>query len=45
LLQSITFVIGIRALLLVVAGLYGLSMLTRQSAVKQGHTQVQVPDN
>jgi spermidine synthase len=36
LLQSVTFVIGIKALLLVVAGLYGLSLLTLPSAVKKG---------
>ena len=35
LLQSVTFVIGIKALLLVVAGLYGLSLLTRPSAERQ----------
>jgi hypothetical protein len=36
LLQSVTFVIGIKALLLVVAGLYGLSLLTRPGAEEQG---------
>jgi hypothetical protein len=34
LLQSITFVIGIKALLLVVAGLYVLSMITMPSQLK-----------
>jgi spermidine synthase len=37
LLQSVTFVIGIKALLLVVAGLYGLSLLTLPSAVSKEH--------
>ena len=35
LLQSITFVTGIKALLLVVAGLYVLSLVTRPGAVAQ----------
>ncbi|RJR34267.1 MAG: hypothetical protein C4567_15800 [Deltaproteobacteria bacterium] len=35
LLQSVTFVIGIKALLLIVAGLYFLSMLTRPREVEQ----------
>jgi spermidine synthase len=37
LLQSVTFVIGIKALLLIVAGLYGLSLLTLPSAVRKEH--------
>ena len=40
LLQSVTFVIGIKALLLVVAGLYGLSLLTRPSSVEQEPIQL-----
>jgi hypothetical protein len=35
LLQSITFVTGIRALLLLVAGLYALSLVTRPGAIEQ----------
>jgi spermidine synthase len=35
LLQSVTFLIGIKALLLVVAGLYGLSLLTMPTAAKR----------
>ena len=37
LVQSVTFVIGIKALLLVVAGLYGLSLLTLPSALRKEH--------
>lgn len=37
LLQSATFVIGIKALLLVVAGFYGLSLLARPRAAKDQH--------
>ena len=40
LLQTITFVTGIKALLLVVAGLYFLSLVTRPRAVEQ---EVRVP--
>jgi hypothetical protein len=39
-LQSITFVIGIKALLLVVAGLYCLSLFTKPGAVNQEQIQL-----
>jgi spermidine synthase len=38
LLQSVTFVIGIKALLLVVAGFYGLSLLTKPIAVNKSRS-------
>ena len=39
LLQSVTFVTGIKALLLIVAGFYGLSLLTRRDIL--AHEQIQ----
>jgi hypothetical protein len=41
LLQSVTFVIGIKALLLIVAGFYFLSLLTKPIATGQEQTQPQ----
>lgn len=41
LLQSVTFVTGIKALLLIVAGLYFLSLLTRPRVVEQETSQIQ----
>jgi hypothetical protein len=41
LLQSITFIVGIKALLLIVAGLYLLSMLTRPRQLKPARTLLQ----
>jgi len=41
LLQSVTFVIGIKALLLIVAGFYFLSMLTKPRTTEKDQTQIQ----
>ena len=41
LLHSATFVIGIKALLLIVAGLYFLSLLTKPRSIEQAQTQLQ----
>jgi len=42
LLQSVTFVIGIKALLLIVAGLYFLSLLTKPRTIGQEQSQARL---
>lgn len=44
LLQSITFVVGIKALLLIVAGFYLLSLLTQPRQVRQGLTMPELDE-